>query len=83
MEQIKAHQAAITEDRMKLWMYISMLGSGYSYILYYWCFCLYTGITQLHRVAYYGVFFAMLGFTMNVSKMYFVQHRPFELDAGI
>ena len=83
MEQIKNHQKELSEDQMKWWSYVSTLGNGWSYILYYVCYCMYTGVTQLHRVAYYGVFFSLLGFTMNVTKMYFVQFRPFELDADI
>lgn len=68
---IKDHQKDITDSQMEIWHMISALGSGYAYWIYYIIFCLYTGNSQLHRIAYYGAFFTVVGFTMNTSKMYF------------
>jgi len=50
---------------------------------YYFAFCAYTGLTQLHRVAYYGVLFTAVAVMMNFSKLYFIQFRPFEIDEAI
>jgi len=73
----------MSEEKMKFFLFVSTLGGGWAYLAYFLAFAAYTGKSQLHRVAYYGVFFTPLGFTMNMSKLYYAQFRPFEIDVDV
>ena len=73
----------MSETQLSSVKYISASGSGYSWLYVLAIFMYWTGVKQLHRVAYYGVLVTAIGVVMNLTKLYFIQHRPFELDGDI